>query len=338
MKALSVVIPAYNAEQFLEKCVTSVLKSSNDIEIIIVNDGSKDNTGILADRFMSSHPDKIRVIHQANAGHGGAVNAGITNATGSYIKIVDSDDWVDSTVLGGVVEKLREFISSENKVDMVVSNFVYDKVGVINKKVMHYRNILPRDEVFSWNKVRRFPVNRYILMHSVIFRRNILIKCELKLPEHTYYVDNLYVYLPLQYVKSMYYIDRPLYHYFIGRDDQSVNEKNMIRNIEQQLKVNQMMIQHVDLKEIKEKNQKRYMKHYLMVITSVTSVLLYKTFTVESMEKKKDFWRFIKAHDVLLYFKLRYSFLGAIINMPGRLGRAMILCIYKVARARIGFN
>ena len=338
MKALSIVIPAYNAESYLEKCVNSVLKGSKDIEVIIVNDGSKDDTGIIANQLMHDHPDIIKAIHQENSGHGGALNTGIANATGHYIKIIDSDDWVDSSVLREIVETLRSLICNDNKVDMFLSNFVYDKVGVTDKKVMHYRKILPKEEVFSWNRVKKFPVNRYILMHSVIYRLDVLKECELRLPENTYYVDNLYVYLPLPFVKSMYYIDLCLYHYFIGRDDQSVNEKNMIKNIEQQLKVNRLMIESVDLQNIDVKNLRKYMKHYLMIVTSVTSVVLCKASTFEAMEKRRRFWQFIKNHDVLLYLKMRFSILGTIVTMPGRSGRFIIILAYKMAKRRIGFN
>ena len=96
MKILSVAVPCYNSAEYMENCINSLLKGGEDMEIIIVNDGStKDNTGEIADRLASEHPTIIKAIHQENGGHGEAVNTGLKNATGTYFKVVDSDDWVD---------------------------------------------------------------------------------------------------------------------------------------------------------------------------------------------------------------------------------------------------
>ena len=115
-----------------------------------------------------------------------------------------------------------------------MSNYVYEKQGVKRKTVIHYRHTIPVEQIFTWDDVKRFPLSQYILMHSVIYRTSLLHECRLCLPEHTFYVDNLYVFKPLPYVKTIYYLDVNFYRYFIGRDDQSVNEANMIKRIDQQ--------------------------------------------------------------------------------------------------------
>ena len=106
---------------------------------------------------------------------------------------------------------------------MFISNFVYEKVGAKHQKVMHYHNSRPEEQVFTWNDIRHMGLNRYFLMHSVIFRTQVLIECGLKLPAHTFYVDNLFVFTPLPYVKVLYYMDVNFYRYYIGRSDQSVS-------------------------------------------------------------------------------------------------------------------
>ena len=108
--------------------------------------------------------------------------------------------------------------------------------------MIHYRNCLPQERIFGWNDLGHFRVDQYILMHSVIYRTELLKLCQLRLPKHTFYVDNIFVFEPLPYVKKMYYINTNFYRYFIGRDDQSVNETVMISRIDQQLRVTRRMV------------------------------------------------------------------------------------------------
>ncbi len=225
MKVLSVIVPSFNSEDYLSDCIDTLIESGEGIEILIVNDGSTDKTKEIADYYAGQHPEWIKAIHQKNAGHGGAVNTGIAHAKGRYIKVVDSDDWVNPQALRKAVARLKGFIESGQTVDMFISNFIYDKQGAVNKKIMDYNGVLPKDKIFTWNEIGKFGTGKYILMHSVIYNSEVLRSCGLKLPEHTFYVDNLFVYLPLPYVSTMYYMDECIYHYFIGRDEQSVNEK-----------------------------------------------------------------------------------------------------------------
>ena len=228
MKLLSFAVPCYNSAAYMEKCVESLLPGGEDVEILIVDDGSTAETAVIADRLASEHPTIIKAIHKVNGGHGSAVNAGIENATGLYFKVVDSDDWVKEEAYMQILEVLKNLTGGEKVLDMLISNFVYEKVGENRHKVMHYRHILPKNEMFTWSDIHHVYKGHYILMHSVIFRTKLLRECGIKLPEHTFYVDNLYVFEPLPYVKNMYYLDVNFYRYYIGREDQSVNEQVMI--------------------------------------------------------------------------------------------------------------
>ena len=194
MKLLSIAIPCYNSAAYMGKCIESLLPGGEDVEILIVDDGStKDNTAEIADEYQAKYPGIIKVIHKANGGHGSAVNTGIENATGLFFKVVDSDDWVQEEAYRQILDTLRTIAGGGKHLDMLVSNFVYEKVGEKRKKVMHYRHILPKDKMFTWSDCKHFSKGHYILMHSVIFRTQLLRDCGLKLPEHTFYVDNLYV-------------------------------------------------------------------------------------------------------------------------------------------------
>ena len=341
MKLLSFAVPCYNSAAYMEKCVNSLLAGGEDVEILIVNDGSTDETAVIADRLAAEHPTIVRAIHKQNGGHGSAVNAGIEHATGLYFKVVDSDDWVKEEAYMQVLETLKNLTGGEKVLDMLISNFVYEKIGESRRKVMQYRHILPKDEMFTWSDIRHFYKGHYILMHSVIFRTKLLRECGLQLPEHTFYVDNIYVFEPLLHVKNMYYLDVNFYRYYIGREDQSVNESIMIGRIDQQIKVNKIMADFmVENKSaiVANKKLEQYMLSYLDIITTVSSILLIKSGTEENLQKKKELWDYLKKKDWMLYRKLRFGLLGQCTNLPGKGGRMISVEGYKICRRFFNFN
>ena len=342
MKLLSVVIPCYNSEEYMRKCIESLLPGGEDVEILIVDDGStKDRTAEIAEEYAANYPTIVRAIHKENGGHGSAVNTGIANATGLYFKVVDSDDWVKQEAYLQILEKLKELAGGDKVLDMMVCNFVYDKEGEKRKKVMHYRHILPRDEMFTWADCHHFLKGHYILMHSVIFRTKLLRDCGMQLPEHTFYVDNLYVFEPLPYVKNMYYLDVNFYRYYIGREDQSVNESIMISRIDQQLTVNRLMIDYLTEHKaeiVRNKRMYQYMRNYLEIIMTVSSVLLIRSGTEEHLEMKKALWQYLKDKDKRLYFYMRHGIMGGAMNLPGRGGRRFSVDAYHVCQRIFKFN
>ena len=342
MKLLSIAIPCYNSAAYMENCIKSLLPGGNEVEILIVDDGStKDNTAEIADRYEKEYPGICKAIHQENGGHGAAVNAGLKAATGIYFKVVDSDDWVNEQAYRQVLDTLRRFVYGKDTLDMLITNFVYEKQGARHKKVMSYKLALPKDELFSWNDVKVFVAGQYILMHSVIYRTKLLRECGLKLPEHTFYVDNIYVFEPLPYVRNMYYLDVNFYRYFIGRSDQSVNEKVMTGRIDQQIKVNQIMTDYFVEKKSEIMGNKplaKYMLSYLDIITTISSILLIRINTPESLEKKRELLNYIRQKDKKVYRKLRYGLLGNCMNLPGKTGRWISVEGYKICQKFFGFN
>jgi glycosyltransferase involved in cell wall biosynthesis len=321
----------------MEKCIESILPGGEDVEILIVDDGSKDRTPQIADAYAAKYPTIVRAIHQENGGHGEAVNAGIRNATGLYFKVVDSDDWVDPEAYRQILDKLRELVGGNSNLDMFLANYVYEKVGAKHKKVMRQTGF-PTDRIFTWSDVHHFYKGHYILMHSVIYRTKLLRECGLELPKHTFYVDNIYVYKPLPYVRNMYYMDVDFYRYFIGRDDQSVNEKVMIGRIDQQIKVNKIMVDDVDLWKIPDLKCRQYMFNYLEIITVISTVMLLRSGTEENLAKKRELWTYIKGRDIRLFHKLRRGILGSTMNLPGRGGRKISVAAYRLSQKVVGFN
>lgn len=338
MKLLSFAIPCYNSEGYMRHCIESILLGGDDVEIIIVDDGStKDNTAAIADEYAAKYPTIIKAVHQENGGHGQAVNTGLKNATGMFFKVVDSDDWVDYDAYMKILDQLRKFRDNNTQVDMVLSNYVYEKEGAKHKKVMRQTGF-PTDCLFSWDDIKRFYKGHYILMHSVIYRTALLRDSGLELPKHTFYVDNIYVYKPLPYVQTMYYIDVDFYRYFIGRNDQSVNEKVMISRIDQQIRVNKIMLTDVHLKDVKNLRCRKYMFNYLEIITTITTVLCIISGTDENLDKKEELWAYIKDFDEDIYRKLRRGMFGRVMNLPGKTGRRISIDAYKISQKIVGFN
>ena len=337
MKLLTFTIPCYNSQDYMRHCIESILPGGEDVEILIVDDGSKDDTAAIADEYAEKYPTIVKAIHQENGGHGEAVNAGIRNATGLYFKVVDSDDWVDWNAYQTILAKLREIAGGSVALDMLLANYVYEKEGAKHKRVMRQTGF-PKDQIFTWSDVRHFYKGHYILMHSVIYRTKLLRECGLELPKHTFYVDNIYVYKPLPHVRTMYYMDVDFYRYFIGREDQSVNEKVMISRIDQQIRVNKIMIDDVDLNKVSNYKCRQYMINYLEIITVVTTVMLLRSGTEENLEKKRELWRYIKNKDIGLFHRLRRGIMGQTMNLPGRSGRKISVAAYRLSQKVVGFN
>ena len=344
---LYIVVPCYNEEAVLpetqkelgnklETMITAGAVSEKS-RIIFVDDGSKDRTSEIAHEYMEKYPTIVKVVDKENGGHGDAVNSGLTHATGKYFKVVDSDDWVDEDALHKILEVLRHMEEDAMELDMLIANYVYEKVGAAHKKVIHYRNVLPQDEIFRWDDMGHFHLDQYILMHSVIYRTDMLKLIQLHLPKHTFYVDNIYVYYPLPHVRKIYYMDVDFYRYFIGREDQSVNEKVMKR-LDQQIFVTKTMIDMYQLKNIGSKKLRQYMLNYLAIMMTVSSILCIRSKKKENFEKKKELWRYLKTNDRADYGKIRLSLLGRLCNLPGKGGRQVSVTGYKVVQKIYGFN
>ena len=136
----------------------------------------------------------------------------------------------------------------------------------------------------------------------------------------------------------MYYLDVNFYRYFIGRDDQSVNEKVMIKRIDQQIRVNKLMVNaYINCKST-NKHLKKYMFSYLDIITTISSIMLIRANTEESLQKKKELLEYIKTEDKQVNRKLRHSLFGRVMNLPGRGGRKMSVAAYKISQKFYGFN
>ena len=339
-KLITFAVPCYNSAAYMDHCVQTLLEGGDDIEIILVDDGStKDDTPAICDRYQELYPNIVRAIHQPNGGHGEGVNQGIRNARGFYYKVVDSDDWVDVDALHAVLDKLRQFKRDGRPVDMMIANYVYEHVEDHTQRVMRYTNVFPVGRMFTWEQIGRFRPSQYLLMHSVIYRTEVLRQCGMVLPKHTFYVDNIFVYQPLPYVKSMYYMNLDLYRYFIGRADQSVNESVMVKRVDQQLRVTKHMIDCQDLDALKDRKRLRaYMLHYLSMMMSVSDIFLLLDGTPEAYTKKKELWNYLKEQVSPSVYRSVVLSLGGVTNMNFPGSSKVILGGYRLAQKVVKFN
>ncbi|HSO70824.1 MAG TPA: glycosyltransferase family 2 protein [Arachnia sp.] len=336
MTTLSLVVPSYNSAAYLHRCLDSMLPFDDDVEVIVVNDGSTDDTSAIAHGYAGAHPGRVSVVDKPNGGHGSAVNAGLDAATGRYFKVVDSDDWLDRGALASLLAVLRA--QGDEPVDLVVSNFVYEKEGRSRRHAMRYRNVLPQGREFSWREVGRFRPNQGLLMHALTYRTAVLRSSGMRLPEHTFYVDNLFAFVPLPFVRRLQYLDVDLYRYHIGRADQSVNESVMLRRLDQQLRVNRLMIEALPDAESTNPALHRYLVHYLGLICAVSSIMLIRAGQPEHLRQKRDLWRDLRGAHASAHRRLRRSGVGALVNLPGKAGRTVSVWAYLAAQRAVGFN
>jgi glycosyltransferase involved in cell wall biosynthesis len=339
MKTISFAIPCYNSADYMEKCLDSLIDLGQDIEIIIVDDGStKDNTAEIGQSWALQYPGVVKFVHKENGGHGSAVNAGLKAATGLYFKVVDSDDWLDAGAMAEVMAYLRAQVERQCATDMVIANYVYEKVYENKRTVIHYESAFPKNKEFTWDEVGSFGTGQYLLMHSVIYRTELLRDMNLQLPEHCFYVDNIFVYEPLVNVRTMYYLDVDMYRYFIGREDQSVNEKTMMGRIDQQLRVTRHMIDCIEIGEVSNRRLRKYLERYLSMMMTICTVFLRMRNTDEDDDKLQEIWLYLKAKDASLYRRIRTNLLNVGANLPTKAGRKASISGYHIAQKIFKFN
>lgn len=340
MKLITFAIPCYNSAEYMEKCIDSLLKAGEEAEILIVNDGStKDNTAEIADRYEKEFPNICKAIHKENGGHGDAVNMGLKNATGKYYKVVDSDDWVDESALKKVMDTIRSFENEEQTPDCILANYVYEHVYNNTQRVVQYRKKLPKERLFDFEESKKFGVGQFFAMHSVIYKTELLKEIKLELPKHTFYVDNIFVYTPLPYVKKFYYLDVDFYRYFIGRPDQSVQEKVIMKRIDQHILVAKTMIDAHDITKFEKTRPKlfKYMQDYLLIMMVITSIFLIKKGEKEDLDKKQELWDSFMEKSPYVCKRCRRRFTG-ITASNSKFKMRICKIVYYFARKTFKFN
>ena len=340
MKLLTLVIPSYNAEAFLRRCVERMTPAGPEVDILIVDDGSTDGTPAIADALAAEHPENVRVIHQENGGHGEGLNQGIRCAEGIYLKSVDADDRIDTESLKTMVALLREHAEPGTWADLVVNDYVYDHTDRENVFQVRYNHVFHKNRVDTWETCRRFPIWKQFMIHSLCYRVALLREQGYELPKHTFYEDNLYIYQPLPWVQRILYLPCPLYGYTIGQENQSVSQKNILRRMDQNTRMVTRMICTWKWDEISRlpRNLRGYMVSFLSGQILAVTVLHESANNEESREMNRAMWEEIRAFDPELCRRLRRYPSAAIITLPGPAFRRLVFRISRMAQKQIGFT
>lgn len=238
-KIISICIPSYNMENYLARCLNSlIIPSLSDVEIIVVNDGSKDKTLQIANEYKEKYPDSIVVIDKPNGHYGSTVNAALEIASGKYFRILDADDWFDTEVFEDFVNKIKTIDVDCIHTNYTVHNF-NDNTKTPKTFGLEYDKILVLDSY-------KLPQQEYA-MHALTYKLDLLKRIKYKQTEGICYTDTEYVYYPLMQSASLYAMDISLYQYFIGREDQSVSNNAIIKNMPHFLIITEKLVETVPL-------------------------------------------------------------------------------------------
>lgn len=229
MKLLSFIIPSYNSERFLQKCIESLLNGgcSERIEIIVVNDGSKDSTEDIAKEYVERFPNTIKLVSQENRGHGGAINAGCKAVSGKYFKIIDADDWVLSENIKNFVDVLENIES-----DVVVTQ--YETFDISTNEVKSVLCSPPEfNRQYNLSQVVEDWANfeNTVTFHGITYRTSFYNKYSNDLCEKVFYEDHEFSTFPCCFAKTIMPLDILIYSYRIGDVEQSVSDSNQLKRL-----------------------------------------------------------------------------------------------------------
>lgn len=300
-KVLSILIPVYNTEKYIKRCLDSILLNEikEDIEVIIVNDGGKDKSLEIAKKYHKKFPETIVIIDKENGGHGSTINKGIEVAIGKYFRVLDSDDWFQSSDFIKFVELLKN-----ETADLVISNYRQEHIYNSNSIFLEYKKLIP-NQIYDFNSFDlSLLVGEYFVMATSTYKLDVLKKSQLHLMEKTFYVDMQYNVVPILEVENFTFYNLDIYRYFIGRKDQSMNLTSFVRNQDHHERVMRYLIEYyVSKKDKISTNKEQYIKIILkyMLNTHYTIYCMYDNDHKNAYKKIRMFDNYLKDTCLELY-------------------------------------
>lgn len=247
-KLLTLAVPTYNMEKYLARCLDSVLCDNRDyLEVIVVNDGSKDSSSEIGHEYEAKYPDVIRVIDKENGNYGSCVNRALAEATGKYFRMLDADDWCDTSALNRWVEYLKSC-----NADMVLTVAEdRDESGNLIQRLAAPRAV-QEEKVYTADEFDGIELgyNKLFCSHIVTYKTLILREIGLQLQHGISYTDNEYVFFPLDHVQTIIYYNLPVYQYFVGREGQTTQPEILMKQAEQILQVFKRLYDYYNLHKI----------------------------------------------------------------------------------------
>lgn len=343
MKYITFTVPCYNSEDYLTRCVESLLPGGDDVEIILIDDGSTDRTPGIIDTYAEKYPCIVRAVHKENGGHGSGVNAGLELATGVYFKVVDSDDWLDAAAYRTILRTIRKHVSfttGRPLPDLYITNYVYNHLDEGKAHRQSFSNLFPEEKLCSWEDMGHIFPSQCMIMHALVYRTELLRMCGVRLPEHTFYVDNILAFEPLPYAKHLYYVNIDLYQYYIGRADQSINESVLIGRLDQYVRVIDHILDHTDLAKLKEDQPKlaKYLYNFLALMVGTVSSHYTIAGTPEAALDREQFWDNMREKSPKQYHCLRRTLVGKATHPKTKAGNKFMLAAFRLVRKYYKFQ
>lgn len=267
-KLLSIIIPTYNMERYLSRCLDSLVNAKEVLpllEILVINDGSKDKSSQIAHRYQERYPDSIIVIDKENGNYGSCINRGLKEATGKYVKILDADDWFDTDALNEYTKILLEV-----NVDLIITDVI-----VVNEEKVIMRKFtydIPTGKTLDFSEYCIKPTFSKMGMHAVTYRTTLLHEINYFQTEGISYTDREWIFIPMNYVKTFFYYKKTIYIYLTGRNGQTMSPEIINKSISQYIKLAKSLIHSYGEHTISNDKVRRYLQSQLNAIL----ILIYK--------------------------------------------------------------
>ena len=281
-KLLSIVIPTYNMEKYLRKCLTSLVvpeDKMDKLEVLVINDGSKDSSSKIAHEFQDKYPQTFKVVDKENGNYGSCVNRGLKEYTGKYIKVLDADDSFDNEALEEFLDKLLSI-----DVDMVITDF--DKVDPEGNAFFFHRYDFPKAVAFNVKDIDDSRKLYGLAMHSIAYNRRVFVDLNYKQTEGISYTDQEWTFLPMTKVSTMEYLPIRVYKYLFGREGQTMNIEVVNKHISHYFKILTNRFSELSNRKLHVPGQiEDYLHYKTMVMASFVyrSVLLRKVGSLDDL-------------------------------------------------------
>ena len=318
-KLLSISIATYNSALVINECLDSIVKSKyiDLIEVLVIDDGSKDNTRDIVQTYVKKYPKSVFLVKKDNGGYGSTVNTSIQIATGKYFKTVEGDDWVNTKGLDKLIERLNKL-----DVDIIVNN--YEEIVNDKKKYVDINNRNQYNKILNFNEINKKQVFR---IQSMTIKLDIIKLIKYKISEHRFYVDSEYVFFSMIYAKNIIFLNDIVYQYRLGQDGQSVSIDNISIHFKDLMYIIEKLLGiYCEVEDnIQDKSKKIYLikninilyrdlYHWFMIMKKIDNYKVLKDFDIRMNRlysnhiKKMNFgyYRFIRINHYIFLKLFRY--------------------------------
>ena len=293
-KILSIAVPAYNVEQYLAKGLSTYADArlESDLEVLIVDDGSTDETSHIAQRFVDKHPSLFRLISKQNGGHGSAINAGLAHATGKYFRIIDGDDWAHTDNLVALIDILRH-----TETDLVVDVKREVKMGTDESRLFPLPDSIPQATPLAFSEVcLRAEIESSFMIHTISARTDFLRSHQVSLLEHTFYVDYEFIVKATCFAETVEFYDLEVCQYQVGNIAQSVAPANYVKRFDDHTRVVKELLQFSTQQALPDiRRQYVNSRVDLLINTHYNIALIFDEDRKRGLARAQEFYRWLES-------------------------------------------